>query len=113
MDPVPDVYMEQVEDSSDATSAHFAAELAPRATGRRHSLLSLDLVSLHFPSFPGAMHHADPADSARRVFVNTPPEGEWADSKGRVAVRYASNAVKTGKYTLVTFVPKVGPELAL
>lgn len=78
---------------------------------RRASVFSLGNVSVNFGGVFGASraHRTDPAENPRRVFVNVPPDGEWADDRGRVRARYATNAVHSSKYTLVTFIPKVGP----
>ncbi|KAJ3342262.1 hypothetical protein HDU93_002735 [Gonapodya sp. JEL0774] len=42
----------------------------------------------------------------RRIFVNLEPEGEWADTHGGVKQNYSGNAVRTAKYSIVTFLPK-------
>ncbi|KAI9006896.1 hypothetical protein DFJ74DRAFT_689733 [Hyaloraphidium curvatum] len=89
---------------ADALDDPLPGQGLPRT--RRSSILSLGL-SLNLPVFGSAKaKRRDPAQTERRVFVNTAPDGEWADHKGRVRVRYASNAVKSSKYTLVTFIPK-------
>ncbi|CEI94483.1 hypothetical protein RMCBS344292_08693 [Rhizopus microsporus] len=44
--------------------------------------------------------------SGRRVFVNLPLPEFALTSKGRAKETYASNKIRTSKYTIITFVPK-------
>ncbi|KAI8375650.1 hypothetical protein EDC96DRAFT_541090 [Choanephora cucurbitarum] len=43
---------------------------------------------------------------SRRVFVNLPLPDYELDNKGRPLQKYASNRIRTSKYTILTFVPK-------
>lgn len=97
--------------SASTVSKDLSGSATPgtRARDRRRSVFSMDGVSLHIP-LPWPFRRStrqDPAESPRRVFVNLQPDGDWADHKGRVKVRYAGNEIRSSKYTLVTFIPKV------